>query len=87
MRNVACESERYLVPPLTLTLSREGRGEREKMALFSLPPSPLELSLSHISEFNPQPGVENPDGDLEERFQARGERGKDGTFFSSSLSP
>ena len=42
------------------------------MALFSLPPSPLELSLSHISEFNPQPGVENPDSDLEERFQAMG---------------
>ena len=50
------------------------------MALFSLPPSPLELSLSHISEFNPQPGVENPDGDLEERFQARGERGKMALF-------
>ena len=42
------------------------------MALFSLPPCPLEQSLSHISEFNPQPGVENPDGDLEERFQAMG---------------
>ena len=25
----------------------------------------------HISEFNPRPGVENPDRDLSERFQAR----------------